>query len=217
MLTSILFKAIPFGLAIAISPGAAFFGIIQTSLSKGFKPGILFAIGIAMSDMLFIALCLWGLSGVMENEMARKIFSIVGGVVLIAYGIYTFFSKRAHVSEKQKKQVLATEKAEEGLKTTSVLRTISKGFLFNFINPGAWVLWLGIMPVSGKTLKEQILFFTAILCTIFCIDLLKSFFSGKIKNAITPHIFFIINRIIGVVFCVIGIYMIVRVFGSGLH
>lgn len=208
-LWSTLLRAIPFGLAISVSPGAAFFGIIQTSLSKGFKSGIFFALGIALSDMLFIALCLWGLSGIMENPQTKVVTSFIGGAVLILYGIYTFFSKKKIVSKRQQEQVLA----EAQLPATGrfhILRTISKGFFFNFINPGAWILWLSIMPLSGDNLHQRVFFFLCILCTIFAIDILKSFFSGKIKNNITPNVFFIVNRVIGVIFCALGVFMMVR-------
>jgi threonine/homoserine/homoserine lactone efflux protein len=244
---SILLTAIPTGLAISLSPGAALFGIIQTSLSKGFKSGISFAIGISISDMLFIALCLWGLSGLMDNPVAMKVFGWVSGIVLIVYGLVTFFNKKSTVSEKQRRQVAekrmqaieermqaieehqqqvgeylhgATENTDERIEeaqprptlVVSVLRPMSKGFLFNLINPCAWVLWLGILPITaGLTLGRQILFFGSILVSIFCIDLIKSYFAGRIKNLIKPNMMFIINRVIGIIFCVLGIYMIVKI------
>ena len=91
------------------------------------------------------------------------------------------------------------------------IKSFSKGFLFNLINPCAWVLWLAILPTTvGYPMSGQILFFASILGTIFCIDMLKSYFAGKIKKIITPKMFFIINRVIGIIFCVLGIFMMMK-------
>ncbi len=221
MIWTILLAAIPIGLAISISPGAALFGIIQTSLSKGFKSGIFFALGIALSDMLFIGLCLWGFAALLDNPIAKMVFGLICGCVLVGYGLLTFFSKRDTVSDKQREQVENRIHEVDKLDNLSpvlhrhqylnVLKPMSKGFLFNFINPGAWVLWMGIMPLTANNdIKEQIFFFGCILATIFCVDMLKSYFAGKIKTMVTPKVFYHVNRIIGVIFCVLGVVMIVK-------
>ena len=208
MIAHLLLRAIPIGLTISISPGAALFGIIQTSLSKGFKSSIIFALGIALSDMLFIALSLWGLSSVMDDPQTRIIAAFIGGAVLIAYGLYTIFSKHSKVSSKQQQHVMAKDTSNDG--HLHILKTISKGFLFNFVNPCAWILWLSILPFSGDRIEQRCFFFLCILCTIFAVDILKSFFAGKIKNSITPKTFYIINRVIGIVFCALGLFMIIK-------
>ena len=226
ILWKILLNAIGTGLIISISPGAALFGIIQTSLSKGFKSGVFFALGIALSDMIPISLCLFGFSAILGNPLAQQIFGAVCGSILVGYGLITFFSRRDKVSEKQRMQVEnrihEMDDKIDNLKPVlprrsylNVLKPMSKGFLFNFLNPVAWILWVGILPVTASfSLKQQIFFFGSILATIFCIDVLKSFFAGKIKNMVTPKIFFYVNRIIGIVFCVLGVLLILdRCFG----
>lgn len=221
MIWKLLLSAIPIGLAISVSPGAALFGIIQTSLSKGFKSGIFFALGIALSDMLFIGLCLWGFAALLDNPIAKMVFGLVCGCVLVGYGLLTFFSKRDTVSDKQREQVENRIHEVDKLDNLppvlprhqylNVLKPMSKGFLFNFINPGAWVLWMGIMPLTANNdVKEQIFFFGCILATIFCVDMLKSYFAGKIKTMVTPKVFYYVNRIIGIIFCVLGVVMIVK-------
>lgn len=202
---STILTALPIALAISITPGAAFFGIIQTSLEKGFKSGMQFALGIAFSDFLLISLCIWGLANVMQNEIARLVCSIIGGSILIIYGIVSFFNKKPKLGEKHQREVL--EKTE---KKNHFLSHFAKGFIFNFTNPFIWILWIGITPYSGSVLQYQILFFLTILGTVFSIDCLKSYFAGKIKNAITPNIAYLINRIVGLVFCGLGIFLIAK-------
>ena len=145
MLGKIILGAIPIGLAISVSPGAALFGIIQTSLSKGFKSGIFFALGISISDMLFIAFCLWGFSGLMDNPTATSIFGFICGAVLIVYGVITFLNRHEKVSDRQQQQLSdRMQRMDDKLdgvalpshhENISIIRPLSKGFLFNFINP----------------------------------------------------------------------------------
>lgn len=201
-----ILQAVPIGLVLAISPGAALFGIIQTSIAKGFKAGILFALGIAFSDILIISLCLWGLAGSMENPTTRLLLSILGGIILITYGLITFFNKKSKLSAKRQQEVISDSQAAP----IKLYQCFGKGAIFNFTNPFVWVLWIGIMPYSGHEIKIRILFFACILVTIFLIDIAKSFFSNKIKNMITHETGYVINRIVGLVFCLLGVIMIVR-------
>lgn len=201
-----ILQAIPIGLAISVAPGAAFLGIIQTSLNNGFKSGILFALGIALSDMILIGLCLWGTASIMHNPTAKLIFSILGGIILIGYGLVTFFNRKRSVKTRHQEEVLNSTRSDR----LGRLKYPMQGFAFNITNPFVWILWLGISPYSGTNIHLQFLFFACILFTIFCIDMLKSFFAGKLKKAITYEVAFIINRIVGVIFCALGIFMIAR-------
>lgn len=199
-------QAIPIALAISVAPGAAFLGIIQTSLNNGFKAGIFFALGIAFSDMILIGLCLWGTANIMQNETAKLLFSILGGLILIGYGLVTFFNRKRPVKTRHQDEVLNDPRGNR----LGRFKYPIQGFAFNITNPFVWILWLGIAPYSGPNINLQVLFFACILLTIFCIDMLKSFFAGKLKKAITHEVAFVINRVVGVVFCILGIAMIVR-------
>ena len=203
---STILQAIPIALAISVAPGAAFLGILQTSLNNGFKAGILFALGIAFSDMILIALCLWGTAGIMHNETAKLLFSILGGIILIGYGLVTFFNRKKPLKTRHQEEVLNDPRSNK----LGRFKYPMQGFAFNITNPFVWILWLGISPYSGPNINLQILFFACILLIIFCIDMLKSFFAGKLKKAITYEVSFVVNRIVGIVFCVLGIVMIVR-------
>ena len=230
MLWKIILNAIGTGVVISLSPGAGLFGIIQTSLSKGFKAGVFFAIGMAFSDMIPIALCLLGFATLLASPTAQQIFGAVCGCILAGYGLITIFSRHDKVSEKQRMQVEnriheMDNKIDNKIdkitpvlprhKYLNVLKPMSKGFLFNFLNPVAWILWAGIMPMTASyTINHQIIFFGSILGTIFCFDMLKSFFAGKLKDKFTPKVFYHVNRIIGVIFCVLGLLLILdRCFG----
>lgn len=207
---SILLKAIPIGLLLSIMPGAAFFSILQTSISRGFRAGLFLAIGISLSDIFLVALCVLGIAGLMESsETAQLITGIVGGIVLISFGSYTLFCKKNEVNKKIVNSLDINEIEENRV---GILTFVAKGFALNVSNPFVWLLWIGIVPYLGTTLQNQILFLAFILLTIFSMDLIKSFFAGKIKTLLTPRIILRINKIVGFIIVCLGVFLIIRVF-----
>lgn len=212
---AVLLKAIPIGLLLSIMPGAAFFSVIQTSISRGFRAGLFLAFGISLSDIFLVALCLFGIAGLMENnETAQLVMGIVGGIILMVFGGYTFLNMKSDLNPRLSKSLLLKEgpNGEEINVENKRIKYLAKGFALNVSNPFVWLLWLGIVPYSGAVLKEQMLFLICILITVFSMDMLKSYFAGKIKQIFTPEVIFLINRIVGLVIACLGVFLIIRVF-----
>ena len=217
MLLSILLKALPIGLILSFAPGAAFFSVIQTSISRGFKSGFFLALGISLSDTFLVILCLLGLGGIMENnETAQLIMGIIGGAVLILFGGYTLFNKKSDLNPVYNQSLkLKKEKIEQIIENKSEnnrFKYIMKGFIINVTNPFVWILWLSIVPNTGTIFRERALVLLVILATILSADIIKSFFAGKIKKVLTPLVIFYINRIVGLIVAILGIALISRVF-----
>jgi threonine/homoserine/homoserine lactone efflux protein len=212
---AVLLKAIPIGLLLSIMPGAAFFSVIQTSISRGFRAGLFLAFGISLSDIFLVALCLFGIAGLMENnETAQLVMGIVGGIILIVFGGYTFLNMKSDLNPQLSKSLLLKEcpNGEEINGENKRIKYLAKGFALNVSNPFVWLLWLGIVPYSGVVLKEQVFFLLFILITVFSMDMLKSYFAGKIKQILTPEVIFLINRIVGLVIACLGVFLIIIVF-----
>lgn len=211
---AVLLKAIPIGLLLSIMPGAAFFSVIQTSISRGFRAGLFLAFGISLSDIFLVALSLFGIAGLMENnETAQLVMGIVGGVILIVFGGYTFLNMKSDLNPQSKTLLLKEGSNGDDINgEKNGMKYLAKGFALNVSNPFVWLLWLGIVPYSGAVLKEQMLFLIFILITVFSMDMLKSYFAGKIKQILTPEVIFLINRIVGLVIACLGVFLIVRVF-----
>ena len=217
MLLSILLKALPIGLILSFAPGAAFFSVTQTSISRGFKSGFFLALGISLSDTFLVILCLLGLGGIMENnETAQLIMGIIGGAVLILFGGYTLFNKKSDLNPVYNQSLkLKKEKIEQIIENKSEnnrFKYIMKGFIINVTNPFVWILWLSIVPNTGTIFRERALVLLVILATILSADIIKSFFAGKIKKVLTPLVIFYINRIVGLIVAILGIALIIRVF-----
>lgn len=212
----IIIEGVLMGLGLSFVVGPALFALIQTSLTSGFKAGVRFAIGISISDILMVSLVTLGVSTLFENGSSRNIISIVGGIIMIVFGVFTFFQK---VPQKGKSIQTST-----GM---SYLKYIGKGFLFNIANPGVWFYWvmpvgiaatMGSVPLGGNVVltprESSLLFLVALLAAVFTCDVLKCAIAYKLKTILLPKVIHVINKIVGVILIVFGVYLVVTVFVS---
>lgn len=197
-----LTQGILLGLTLSILVGPAFFSLIQTSLTKGLRAGIHFALGVSMSDIFMASVVWFGLSSLMESTSFRKIFTVGGGMALVLIGVYTMFSK--HVAPKAKERSI-------NLNIFSFMKFTAKGFVANIANPGAWFYW--IVPVGIASTYEvssvQLTFLGGIFGVIFMIDLLKCFIASELKRFMTERVINIINRIVGIILIIFGVCLII--------
>ena len=204
---STIVKGIGFGVTLSFVAGPAMFALIQTSLTNGFKAGVHLALGISLSDIVMVFLTLFGISSLMDNPQSKIVLSIVGGVVMVVFGVFTYMRKTV-------KKDSAIASAVELQKKPFYLPYIGKGFLFNIANPSVWVYWL--IPVgiasSFPEREHSYLFMISLLVTILSFDILKCAISYKLKTILTPKILHIVNKVVGVILKGMGIYFIVSEF-----
>ncbi len=196
-----------FGLALCFSLGPAFFGLIQTSLKHGYRSGIAMALGIFASDFIYLLLAFFGLSGWLMDEKYAIPVGILGGLLLIGYGIV----------QMMKKTVVQNEDGEPiELKRPTPGSSVLKGFLMNLFNPFVIFLWIGAISLASNKLHHDnsliISFFVATLATVLGTDILKSLASHKIKGYLNEKVIHKVNMIAGLVLLISGIVLIVRVF-----
>lgn len=203
MLDPIL-SGILFGCLIAILIGPVFFLILNTSLHRGFRHALQVALGVMMSDALFIFLAYFGSNFVLLFNTHKSIFGIIASLILSGYGIVILI----------KKQRIPVEAIQLNEKVTSPMVFIVKGFMLNAMNPSVLFFWFGVAgTVSVKedyTITHLIVFYTTILATIFATDLLKAYIAHKIKNIITVNFLLWLNRICGIALMGYGVYMFVN-------
>ncbi|MCK9163339.1 MAG: LysE family translocator [Bacteroidales bacterium] len=197
-------QGVLFGLTLSLMAGPAFFSLLQTSISEGFKKGSHLAIGISISD-IFIAFTAWyGLTSLFESQDAQKALAVAGGFFLVIFGIYTAMKRHATLPHPKGIQ----------LKTRFQFKSIAKGFVFNIANPSIWIFWLIPVGVASSYPKAnlQILFLLSILITVFSMDLMKCAIANELKRFMTDRVITYINRVIGGVLIVFGIYLILTLF-----
>ena len=81
------------GLIVSITIGPAFFAIIQTGIHRGFSAGFLMALGIAASDVVLIGICYLGAARLFDNPGNKLYIGLIGGILLIIFGVFTFTRK----------------------------------------------------------------------------------------------------------------------------
>ncbi|MCX6304319.1 MAG: LysE family translocator [Bacteroidetes bacterium] len=200
-----LFEGIILGLTVAISVGPALFALLQTSIKYGIKIGIFLAAGIFVSDLALVVGFYFGASAIVTNPKYHLVLGIIGGIVMLVYGIYTFFKK---VSMTEQVEAISEIK----VKKKGAMPYFFKGFVLNFANPFLWVFWitsmLAINATYGGNQKSVALFFAGSLSMILLTDILKVVLANKIKIAGNPQVKLWMNRIVGLLFMIIGTFII---------
>ncbi len=193
------------GITLAFMIGPAFFSLIQTSINRGFKAGFQLAIGISLSDMILIFMVNLGIIHIIDAPEVQLLFGVIGGIILILFGLYTFLKKE--ISHKP-------HEVQIDKRFSRAATYIIKGFVLNFANPFVWFFWIMVsvgMSSNLQTKENIIIFFISTLITLLATDTLKCFVANKIKRLLSGKTLFIINKSVGLLLLVFGVILIVRV------
>lgn len=197
------------GFTLALLIGPALFVLIQTSIHRGFKAGLLIAAGIFLSDLTVILLCHAGFSQILGDDPRQNFyFSLVGGMVMIIFGTVTFTRKPVIEDPDPDKDVV--------IKVPGPAIYVLKGFFLNIANPGVWFVWLtALMSVSatyGVNSNSLFYFFAGAISVILGTDSLKCFVANKLKRFLTPRVVHTMNQVVGIILVVIGAFLIIETF-----
>ncbi|MFK5856967.1 MAG: LysE family transporter [Bacteroidota bacterium] len=191
-------------LAFLFGFGPAFFALIQTGLYRGFIPGLLLAFGIFINDLMIVTLSVFGATRLMGGIENFTVVGVIGGVILIIFGIFTYL----------KKTEIEDLKGNPDLKSPHPLIYIGKGFLLNAVNPFVWIFWISI--VVGITARfnadslKLTLFFSGTLSVVILTDVIKTFAASKLKKVINDKFLVIVNKIAGIAISGFGLFLILK-------
>ena len=201
-----LLQGIILGLTLSALLGPALVTLLQTSIHRGLKSGIILAFGIFLSDVSVVYLALLGALQLINQKNNYMIAGLVGGLILIGFGIYTFLHK-IHIDENNK----AIE-----VRVAGPLTYVLKGYFLNIMNPFVWFFWIsavvGVSSTYGDDKHGIILFFIGTLSTVFGSDVLKVFIANRIKEKLKANILVRVNHFVGLLLIVFGVFLIIRVF-----
>lgn len=210
-MTHILLSGVVLGLTLAIAIGPAFFALLQTSIHRGFKRGMFLAFGIFFSDLTLVALCYFGVSQFITEPSNQTMFGIIGGAILIGYGIWTFRKKTKIEKVDDETDVSSIEANRE----PGLITYVVKGYLLNLANPFLLVFWMSVVGVVsanyGTRSPELFVFFAGTLFTVIATDLLKCFVANTLKRFIRPKVLSFINHLLGILLIGCGMYLILQV------
>ena len=183
--------------------GPAFFALIQTGIHRGFTKGLFLAIGIFLNDLLLVSLSILGAHAIMSNIKEYQFMGVLGGLLLIVFGIVSYRHK-TEISSK-------TEVHKNG---PHFFTFIAKGFFMNLANPFVWIFWptvvLGVAaPFMSETL-DMVFFFSGTLSVVFLSDITKVYLASRIKRFITAKFLSIVNRGVGISLIIFGVALIIR-------
>ena len=197
--------AIPLGFLLSFMIGPVFFVLLETSAVRGFRAAVIFDLGVILADILFLTVAYFSSFQLLENLSNEPGLYVFGGVILLVYGITTYFKTEI----KKDKPALRTKKND-------YLSLFVKGFLLNFINIGVLVFWLGIIIVVGPSLNNDpnriIVFFAAMLGAYLTTDIFKILLAKQLKRKLTYKRISRIKKGLGIILIICGLVLITKGF-----
>jgi len=198
------------GFFMAFMIGPVFFMLIQTSILKGARAAIAFDIGVLLGDVSFILIAYYGSRSLLEKIKDDPRLFFIGGLVLIIYGLITYFNK-----QNKKEALEATKNIEIRIKN-NYIKLFLKGYFLNFINVGVLAGWLGIVLVVGPTLnmnpRSIFWYFATVILGYAITDIGKILLAKQLKNKMTPLVIYRLKRIMGIILIVFGVFLILKGF-----
>ena len=191
--------------------GPVFFMLIQTSILKGARAAIIFDLGVILGDITFILIAYYGSRSLLEKIKDDPRLFFLGGLVLIIYGLITYFEK-----QNKKESLESVKNIEVPIVKSNYLKLFLKGYFLNFINVGVLAFWLGTVLVIGPTLKMNqnaiFWYFSTVLLGYFITDLGKIFLAKQLKSKMTPPVIFRIKKIMGILLIICGVFLMLKGF-----
>jgi len=205
---SAMVNGLLFGLFLAISVGPTLFALIKYSLHYSYKAGIVFVIGVSVSDIIYVVIANAATSFLLVLKTYEKPLAIALSFLVIGAGIVGLLNKKKSVNVDFSEQTIMSK--------TDTAKIFASGFLINTLNPAVAINWLGAAAViATKNLSYKLIFFTSCLGLIISIDLLKVLLSSKIKSKLTPSTVVKIQKISSLILLLIGLgILMIAIFGS---
>ena len=198
--------AVLIGFFLAFMIGPVFFMLIQTSIIKGARAAIVFDLGVMLGDVVFILMAYYGSKSLLEKIKDDPRMFLVGGLILLVYGIITFLDKSQKRAIQDETLVLPEK--------SNYTKLFIKGFLLNFINVGVLAFWLGMIVVVGPNLEMDpskiFNYFAIILVSYLITDIGKIILAKQLKKKLTPKVIYKIKRTMGIVLMIFGVALLLK-------
>ncbi|WP_340076290.1 LysE family translocator [Leptobacterium sp. I13] len=202
--------ALPWGIVLAFTIGPVFFVLLETGAIKGFRAAFVFDIGVVLADVFFILIAYYSTNKLLEKLKDDPGLFILGGVLLLLYGIISFIKNKKDYHKLQQEE----QEDIEAISKKNYLELFLKGFILNFINIGVLGFWLGIIVIFGPKLEMNpnriVTFFSTIIITYLLVDIIKIMLAKQLKNKLTKKRIYKIKKAISIVLMVFGVALIAQ-------
>jgi len=190
--------------------GPVFFVLIKTSILKGARAAIVFDLGVIIGDIVFMLIAYFGSRNLLEKIKDDPRLFIVGGLVLVIYGLISYLDKNNKKEAEENQEVKIPV-------NNNYIRLFFNGFFLNFINIGVLLFWLGMIVVIGPQLDMNptkiLYYFGAVLIGYFLTDLGKILLAKQLKNKMTPIVIYRIKKTMGILLMFFGVVLMLKGFG----
>ena len=190
--------------------GPAFFVLIETSIKKGFKSALFFDVGLIISDAIYLLASLFVAEKINSWLSSHPNIKYIAGSIFVILGVISIVKNYFQIN---KEKGNPKEYSEMETKSTNVIvypvQLIIKGMGLNAINPGVLVFWIAACTFATEELNIQgnylFYYFGITLLTMFFLDILKIYFSSKLKETLTDKTIGVIGMVIGALMVFFGI------------
>ncbi len=195
-----LIKGIISGITVSFMIGPIFFALMELTISKGWRCGFFYVLGVLISDVVLI----YAVETILVQfpfDNIKSHVGLVGGILLIIFGLVTFFAK-------------ASMQSADITNIKTLLQSFFKGVTINVLNPFVTIWWITMystITIAYEVVLDKFLFYFGVLLMVFLFDLLKIRFSYYLKQKLTADNLIVVKKVVGVCLLVFGVVMIVRV------
>ena len=198
---AVILNGIIFGFLLSFLLGPAFFVLIETSIKKGFKSAVFLDIGILLSDAIYLLASLFVAEKINSWLNENSYIKYIAGSIFILLGLISIYRNYSNLKTEnnQSNDLSGVETNTDSM--VYPLQLIIKGLGLNAINPGVLVFWIAACTYATNELNfegiQLMYYFGTTLITMFSIDLLKIYFSSKLKTTLTNKTISILGISIG--------------------
>lgn len=195
--------------------GPAFFLLLEISIRRGIRIAIAFDLGVLTADVIYILIAYFFIHQVEELSQGEEnaYLRMIGGIIFIVYGIFTFTKKISEISLKHRQRIKGNRLAK--IKPKDYAFHYIKGLLVNLANPLIVFFWFFVIASSrsvGKNANndwELFIFLIFVLGTFFAIDILKIVGAKQLRPFITSKLLSSMNRITGSILMIFGVFLLI--------
>ena len=213
-------QAFSIGFLLSVMIGPVFFLLLETSITKGFRSALALDLGVLISDIIYVLIAVMFVEQIKGLIAGNKLmFSIIGGSIFVVYGLISLF-KKVELMDTTKLEGIEVniDQKKSNKNTKDYVFLALKGFVLNFANPMVIFYWVSVASVANNAVPEDnstfwaFLFLGLVLLTFFSIDVLKILAAKKIRPLVNQTLLNALNRLIGIVFTLFGLFLILQFF-----
>lgn len=195
-------KGLKFGMLLQLAVGPMCLMVFNTAKNVGFLVALTLVLAIALVDAFYIILASFGVSKILEKPRIKKIFKIIGSVVLILFGVNIILN-------------VFSINIIPGLNLKSTTSNMFlQGLILTLSNPITIVFWGSILTtkiIEDNLNKKELLTFSIGLVSSTLLFLTFVAILGTMLSSFIPeNISRILNIVVGILIIFFGIKMLLK-------